>query len=278
MASESTLKRLLTAARSSARAAGERLARAVDRREKWHKRVGERRKKERLAEAKLEHAREGRDQARAVVERLQEDGHGPGEPRFDEARYALTEAQDRVAQYTKDAERARQRASRAVKALNRWRRVAAAALRSRRYWREAAKNRLQRLKRWREAHAGPPPFRVEWLNGHPNTLTDTAEHNLRYIKWRWPALYVTSTSRNWGTDSYHEEVPTKVFDIAGPWNTMINLQEWLYWNHPGAMLELLGPANDKMVKNGQRWAAREGEFLEYLHDSHDHCCFSARVW
>jgi hypothetical protein len=261
--SENRLENLVQAAKAT-------LKRTVERLQKWSNRREVRRK-------------------RFVGDRNQEDA---AKVELQRASQRLTEARNQQPPNpTEIAKRERQRKERegdhdlAVERVERSRakyinaRKRRSALdRARNHWREALKNRWHRLRDWRADHQGPPPYTDAWLNGHPATLNDTAKHNLRFIKWRWPALYVTSTSRNWGTSSYHELVPTPGFDIAGPWDTMISLQQWIYTNQPDEMLELLGPANNLMVKNGARYGLPEGAFLEDLHDSHDHTMFRGLIW
>lgn len=121
-----------------------------------------------------------------------------------------------------------------------------------------------------------PKFEPWMANGHEYwNLTEVAKSALAVAVVHY-GLTCTSITRNWGTGSFHEQVPTRGFDCAGA--RMVEFQIALYNGNildiqMGDILELFGPSNVHCIDNGRPAPQAEGSPNETLHDTHDHCFF-----
>ena len=177
-----------------------------------------------------------------------------------------SELQQQVREAREHFRQNRKKAKKAARRIKRWRRIKAAAARARKHWRKALKARKRRLTDWRNEH---PKFEPSMLNGYPDTITEKAKQEIA-IQVVVFGLYVTSTSRSWGTQSYHEWRPTPGNDCAGSLERMIAYQTYLFDKRRSELREHFGPANDKNSKNGAPLTQAEGSPNEDLHDNHDH--------
>jgi hypothetical protein len=138
----------------------------------------------------------------------------------------------------------------------------------------ALRRRTNLRKRIERKRAERDPRPEPWMaNGHEfYNLTPKAKDLLAIAVTKY-GLACTSITRSWGTGSYHEDVPTHVFDCAG--GRMIQFQNDLrYGKIEGfplsSLLELFGPDNSACADNGAPYYMAEGSGLEQLHDNHVH--------
>lgn len=218
--------------------------------------------------ARAEKARAERDAARAEAERAAD------ERREEDARAARE--REVAAQKDLDREREAIKGEREkIKALRKERQHANERVRilaqQIKWWvkrRTILRKKIKRAKARRE-----PKFEPWMANGHEYwNLTPRAQKLLAIAVVHY-GLVCTSITRNWGTGSFHERVPTRGFDCAG--KRMTEFQRDLYFEEIKGIevediLELFGPDNFACVDNGVRMTMAEGSGLETLHDNHVH--------
>ena len=124
-----------------------------------------------------------------------------------------------------------------------------------------------------EAQNNPPTPQPWHGNGHEwHNLTWNAKVLLAISVVDY-GNYCTSITRNWGTGSHHESIPTRGFDCAGA--GMTRFQQDLRYGRIegfslGDLLELYGPDNAACADNGWPTTMPEGSSNETLHDNHTH--------
>lgn len=127
------------------------------------------------------------------------------------------------------------------------------------------------IRKIRESRVPSP--KPEHGNGHEWwNLTPAAKQLLAFAVEDY-GLVCTSITRDWGTGSHHEEIPTRGFDAAGV--RMVEFQRDLRYGrikgYPlSTLLELFGPDNAACADNGAATTLPEGSPNEELHDNHVH--------
>jgi len=137
-----------------------------------------------------------------------------------------------------------------------------------------AKRQTVLRRKLHEAKQEQSPTPAAWqANGHEwHNLTDNAKRLLAVAVVAYDC-YCTSITRDWGTGSHHEDVPTRGFDCAGA--RMTDFQRDLRYGRIngyslGDLLELFGPDNAACADNGLPYSMAEGSGIEQLHDNHSH--------
>jgi hypothetical protein len=137
---------------------------------------------------------------------------------------------------------------------------------------EALTKRIRNIIERRNEDDTPTP-KPEHGNGHEwHNLTWRAKVLLAIAVEKY-GLQCTSITRDWGTGSHHEEVPTRGFDCAG--SRMVEFQRDLRYGriegYPlSGLLELYGPDNVACADSGVGVTMPEGTPNEELHDNHVH--------
>jgi hypothetical protein len=179
--------------------------------------------------------------------------------------------QDLIDEHKAEREQLRTRRERITDAIGRF---ADKAQRRYRRIRWSVVKRTTVRRKLRKARQERKPKPEPWqANGHEWwNLTDRAKQLLAIAVVSYD-LACTSITRNWGTGSHHEYVPTRGFDCAG--GRMTEFQRDLRYGRVegfglGDLLELFGPDNAACADNGAPYVMAEGSANENLHDNHVH--------